>query len=284
MIRTIAASLALTFVVLTASVRPSNSAGKDTAIAAKALIDSDDFRVRVDAALKLGSSGDRGARQPLEGALSDPHPTVRQSAALALSKLGDGGALPALEARVLKETNAPTKAALRHTIDQLRLGSTSTPSLTPDWSKTKYVLRLNKVTNPTGIRGDALSAVLLGSARTKLGALPGVFVLAEGAEGSLVQGMAVGKGVPVFGLDASVVSLDSASFQGDLQIRAKVSLTVTKLQVIKASIEGNASTLGSPTSTKNPSSMARLQDMAVDGAVSSATGKALGALKAVSGV
>jgi hypothetical protein len=262
--------------------RSASSGDKETAAAAKVLSQSDDFRLRVDAALRLGNSGDPKARKPLEGALDDAHPSVRQAAATGLSRLGDALAIPALDARVSKEANAPTKAALKKAIDELKAGGTSSatsPTGAPVWEKTKYVVKLNKVSNASGVRGDALAAVLETSARAKFAAIPGVYVLPAGTQGATELGTAVTKGVPVMGIDAAIVSLDSAAFAGDIKIQAKVSMTLSKLQVLKASIEGNASTIGSESSTKNPKSMAKLQDMAVDGAVTSAMIKAPNALK-----
>jgi hypothetical protein len=64
-----------------------------------------------------------------------------------------------------------------------------------------------------------------------------------------------------------------------VKVQAKVSLAFTKLEIVKASVEGNASSIGSKSASKNPDSLARLQDMAVDGAVSSAMAKAPTAIK-----
>ncbi len=268
--------------VLTSAPRSATSGEKETAAATKVLTQSDDFRLRVDAALRLGNSGDPKARKPLEEALSDAHPSVRQAAASALSKLGDAAAIPALEARVKKEANAPTKAALKKAIEELKQGGTgsaTSPTGGPVWEKTKYVVKLNKVQNLSGVRGDALAAVLESSARSKLAAIPGVYVLPAGPTAATELTTATSKGLPVMGVDATVVSLESSTLAGDLKVQAKVSLTLTKLQVIKAAIEGSASTVGSATSSKNPSSVMKLQDMAVDGAVISAMAKTPNALK-----
>jgi len=281
--RRIGFTLVLAVAMATISTPRSASSGeKEVAAATKVLVQSDDFRLRVDAALRLGNSGDAKARVPLENALEDAHPSVRQAAATALSKLGDALAIPALEARVSKESNAPTKSALKKAIDELKAGGTSSatsPTGAPVWEKTKYVVKLNKVSNSTGVRGEALAAVLETSARGKLAAIPGVYVLPTGTQGTTELTTATSKGVPVVGLDAVIVSLDSGKIGAEVKIQAKVNLTVTKLQVIKASIEGNASTIGSESSSKNPVSMAKLQDMAVDGAVTSAMMKAPNALK-----
>ncbi len=263
---------------------PARTAGTDVAAQEKILKTSDDFRFRVDACLKLGSSGDFKARKPLEYALEDPHPTVRQAAASGLAKLGDVLAVAALEARVSKEKNAPTKSAMENAIATLKTSSPvstgTTSSIAPDWGKTKMIVKLQRIANDSGVRGDKLAAVLEGSTRAKLSAIPGVFVLPSDSGATPIMAQAATKGVPILGVDAKVVMLDQATFAGDLKIQAKVSYAISKLQVIKSAIEGNASSIGSLSSAKNPQSLIKLQDMAVDGAVASAMGKAPSALAA----
>jgi hypothetical protein len=264
---------------------PARTAGTDVAAQEKILKTADDFRFRVDACLKLGTSGDFKARKPLEYALEDPHPTVRQAAASALAKLGDSLAVPALEGRLGKEKNAPTKSTIESAIASLKTSGPTTSgggssTAAPDWTKTKYVVKLQRIANDTGVRGDKLAAVLEDSTRAKLNAIPGVYVLPSDTSATPILSQAISKGLPVLGVDAKVVMLDQSPFAGDLKIQAKVSYAISKTQVIKSAIEGNASALGSLNSAKNPASLIKLQDMALDGAVASAMGKAPSALAA----
>ena len=293
--RLIHATLAAALVFATLSApRTASTAGSDVDKAAKVLANSDDYRLRLGAALTLGNTGDFKARKPLEGALSDPHPSVRQAAASALAKLGDPLAIPALEERAKKEPNAPTKAAMKKAIVDLKASSASGTSVVsstapqlggaPDWSKTKYVVKLQKVSNGTGIRGEALAKVLSASARSKFGGITGVYVLPDDSTGTSMLTTAQQKGLPVLGVDASISQLEQGTFAGDLKVQAKVSFAITKLQVVKASIEGNASSIGSTSAQTNPASLAKLQDMAVDGAVTSAMAKAPSAFKAAAGI
>ncbi len=274
-----------------------HAADGDLAATSKLLASSDDYRTRVVAALKLGGSNDARARKPLESALDDPHPSVRQAAAAALAKLGDKAALPALDARLKKEANAPTKTALTQAIDTLKKSTGAGPGTAPtaspnatttsapvkaqpiDWSKAKFLVKLQKAENSTGVRGGALATVLNAATREKLGQLPDVYVLPDDATAPGVIKLAAAKGVPVLGVNAALVSMDQGSFAGDVKVQAKVSLAFTKLEIVKASVEGNASSIGSKSSTKNPDSLAKLQDMAVDGAVTSAMAKAPSAIK-----
>ena len=137
-----------------------------------------------------------------------------------------------------------------------------------------------RVSNTSGVRGDALAAVLESSTRAKLTQIPGVYVLPSDTTQTALLAQATSKGIPVLGVDAKVVLLDQANFAGDVKIQAKVAYAISKLMVIKSAIEGNASSIGSANSAKNPASLIRLQDMAIDGAVASAMGKAPTALAA----
>jgi hypothetical protein len=272
-----------------------SSAPTDIDKAAKILQSSDDYRLRLGAALTLGNSGDFKARKPLEGALIDPHPSVRQAAASALAKLGDVLAIPAIEERLKKEPNAPTKTAMTKAVADLQAlqasgnsvssgsgGSTTSATGGPDWAKTKYVVVLQKMSNGTGIRPTELANVLGESARVKFSNIAGVYVVPVGTNATAITATALQKGLPVLGVDAAIASLDQGTFAGDLKVQAKVSFAITKLQVVKASIEGNASSIGSTSASKNPKSLAKLQDMAVDGAVTSAMAKAPSAIQAAS--
>src|SRR5690606_12439722 len=97
------------------------------------LTDSPDFRVRVQAALRLGRTGP-AARPDLEGGLRDPHPAVRVACAAALKNVGDPAAIPALERAMKGESYATVKNAMKETIDKLRSsanvkdGSPATPT------------------------------------------------------------------------------------------------------------------------------------------------------------
>lgn len=272
---------------------PARTAGVDVAAQAKILKTAEDFRFRVDACLKLGASGDFKARKPLEGALDDPHPTVRQAAASALGKLGDVLAIPALEDRLGKEKNPPTKQAIESTITALKAsggvggggggGNVTGSSAAPNWGTVKYVVKLNKINNETGVRGAELSKVLEEASRRKFGGIDGVYVLpSDSATMGKYINEAQSKGVPVLGVDGRLVSLDRSKFAGDLRIQAKVSFAFSKLAVIKSSIEGNASSIGNASVEKNQKSLEKLEDMAVDGAVMSAMVKAPTAIAAAS--
>jgi HEAT repeat protein len=90
------------------------------AAAEQDLATSDDFRIRVGAALLLGKSKPPEARALLERALGDPHPAVRTAAAAALAALGDAAAIPALERRAAGEPSPGAKAEMTASAATLR--------------------------------------------------------------------------------------------------------------------------------------------------------------------
>jgi hypothetical protein len=112
--------LALAWLVLAVAViSPTARADGRTAF----LIDrlkSDDFRVRTNAALALGATGDDAAVQPLCGAIADANDVVRQAAAAALGRLGKSSALPCMQARLTVEANADVKLQLTRGIQSLQ--------------------------------------------------------------------------------------------------------------------------------------------------------------------
>src|ERR1700722_14639558 len=88
--------LCLLVVVIVVAVRPREAPAQDINAARHDVIDADDFRLRVSAALTLGKTHAEGARPLLEQALSDAPPAVRTAAAAALAVYGDPLAIPAL--------------------------------------------------------------------------------------------------------------------------------------------------------------------------------------------
>lgn len=267
------------------------AAPSDRDATTKSLATADDFRVRAAAAMKLGASGDKSARPALEAALDDVHPTVRQAAAGALARLGDPAAMAALKVRGNKETNPPTKAAIDAAVASLKATASGIPTSTvtasagapSDWAQVKYVVVVQKVTNTTGVRGDALVPVLDAATRARFAGIQGVFVVPSGGGASAIVATASGKGLPVLSVDAGVEALDQSTSGADLKVHAKVSFALSRLSSVKASLDGSASSVGSPSAAKSPASLAKLQDLAIDGAVASAMAKAPGALKAAAG-
>ena len=246
---------------------PRLALAQDPAGALRDLTDSNDFRVRVSAALYLGRTRPVGAREALEHALSDAHPAVRVAAATALGSLGDVAAIGALARRASTEPSASVKAQLQSSIDQLRRGITDDQ---PDAHKlaanVRYVVRLGAMRNPSGVRGEDLRRVLQSAARSRARALHGTAIV--DADAALLA-QATERHLPVLTLDGSVMQVTEARVEGSVQVQARVEFAVRREQTLKGTLSGAATTFGSG-QVISDQGRRQLQDDAVDGAVQSA--------------
>lgn len=111
------------------------------------LRNNEDFRVRTQAALALGSSKDKEAVSALCDGLDDSNTTVRAAAAAALGKLALGG-LDCLKSHLASETNVSVKSVLQKAADTVKAGQR--PAVTPE---TKYYVAIGPTTDKTGRAG-----------------------------------------------------------------------------------------------------------------------------------
>jgi hypothetical protein len=242
----------------------------DGSAAVRELSESNDFRVRVSAALLLGRTRPAGAREALERALGDPHPAVRIAAATALGAIGDPACLVALERRLSSEPSPGVVAQLRATIDLVRRGSSGDPG---DGSSdqqlsgsVRYIIRLGGMCNGAGVRGDELKRVLRDATKSRAKSLHDAAV-AEADSPLLAQ--AAQRRIPVVTLDGNVTQLLESRVAGSLQVQAHVEFTVRRDQTLRGTLSGGATTFGSGP-TISDDARRHLEDEAVDGAVQSA--------------
>jgi hypothetical protein len=238
------------------------------------LTDSPDFRVRVQAALRLGRSGP-GARPELENALHDAHPAVRAASALALGNIGDPASIPALERAVRAETSPSVKTAMKETIDKLRnsgnVKATGNGAGPVSLTGARYVVQLGSMHNISGMRGDDLDGVMRQAARSKAGTIKDTVVV-DGTDPGVVR-TATEKRIPVLQVDGNLIKLtQQVGTDGAVVISAKVDMSIRKLpgQTLKGTVSGNASTSGG--GRVNGQAMQELQNRVVGGAVESAMG------------
>jgi hypothetical protein len=231
------------------------------------LADAPDFRVRVQAALRLGRGG-ASNRPDLEKGLKDPHPAVRVACAIGLGNIGDAGAIPALEAAIRVETFASAKQTMSEQVTKLKSAAgTNSPGSALDAAK--YVVQLGQLRNASGVRAGDLDAVMRQAAKQKAGIIKGAVVL-DGNDTALLQ-QANAKQIPVLQLDGNLTRLvQSRGSDGGVIVSASVDLTIRKVpqQILKGMVKGNASATGDSRTSK--SSMQELENRAVGGAVESA--------------
>ncbi|MCC6556466.1 MAG: HEAT repeat domain-containing protein [Polyangiaceae bacterium] len=250
------------------------STAQDDAPAFRDLATGGDYRLRVAAALALGKSQSPNARGALEKALKDPHPAVRAAAAAALGARGDAAAVPALQAALGGEATATVRAQIESSVQRL---SKKAPS-----AKVKFLVSLGKFENRSGVKDTAIGGLLKDETRAKVAQVPGIELLAEGAD---LAATAKSRKLPAFTLDGSVTQLAKGQSGADVTYSAKVEYLIRKMpeQALKGSMSGAAKALADARQVRGPSELLQLQRDALAGAVESALKGASPALEAASG-
>jgi len=149
------------------------------------LATSSDWRVRTQAAIALGASGDKSAVAPLCAALDDTNDAVRGLSAAALGRLKNPKALPCLKAH-LGETSANVHSVIEKSVNVLQGGGKPGKPPPPGPNDTVYVA-IGPVSDKTG-RGDksvedAVRAII----QDKLLSLHGCAVAPQGESGGAAK-------------------------------------------------------------------------------------------------
>ena len=140
-------SLCVSLVALAAAVAvsvPATAHAQPSVQATIQRLKDDDFRVRTQAALALGASGNKQALEPLCEALDDSNTTVRAASAAALGKLNLGGK-DCLEEHLNDETNASVRSVIKKALERLTGGGDSL-AIT---SSSRYYVGIGNTTNKT---------------------------------------------------------------------------------------------------------------------------------------
>lgn len=183
----------------------------------------DDFRVRTNAALALGSTNDDAAVAPLCGGLDDPNDAVRQAVAVALKKLGRSSAVDCLKRRLPSETNEGVRTQIQRAIDALGSGGGGGGGGgTPYVAGAKYYVSISPVTNNTGRSQSDVQRVVAGAIASKLSEL-GEYQIAPSGESTAEAKAAIGKrSLKGFFLAVSVEKFDYSD--GNLRVRVKIAV------------------------------------------------------------
>lgn len=140
-----------------------SQAEQKTGFLTQQLKTSDDFRVRTQAALALGATGDDAAVKPLCDALGDDNAMVKQSAAAALGKLGKAGGHACLKTALAKETAAGPKKQMQKALDALA-GFAPPPPPGPD---SKYYVSID-ISNKSKRSADEVDSIVRSAMQSKL--------------------------------------------------------------------------------------------------------------------
>lgn len=167
--RRLAAALRCALLVLLAALVALPAGAADVEALARKLAEAEDFRVRAQAALALGSSADAAAVKPLCGGLSDSSSAVRAAAAAGLGKLRKGGA-DCLKKRIKVEKVKSVKSTLRKALRKVRrkappadapAGGSSDPGPTDGLrDDTKIYVALGPITDKTGRDGGGVEGLV----------------------------------------------------------------------------------------------------------------------------
>lgn len=141
---------------------------------------NDDYRVRTQAALALGASGEDAAVKPLCDALqADSNVSVKVAAAAALGKLGKPAGLGCLQAADKKESNGSVKTQISKSISTLQSasggGSSAGATPPPPGADTKWYVAIG-VTNKTKRPAAEIEAIVRDAMQAKILAKKGYAV------------------------------------------------------------------------------------------------------------
>jgi len=236
------------------------------------LLEGNDFRVRVQAALELG----KGKNEPdvveaLIRALDDANASVRAAAAAALKNLRARNALKALRAHQNDPSDA-VRSQIKATISSLEQADQSS-------GKTEVLVKLGKMRNSTSVKSTNIETQLAAESRKKLGELPGVEVLNDNAD---LAKESKKKKAPVVLVEGAVQKLKASREGQDIVYSAAVEYIVHTMpeQSIAAKVTGSASATLSQEEAKDQARAAELRRSVLEAAIESALRRAPRALLA----
>jgi hypothetical protein len=233
---------------------------------------SDDFRLRVHAALELGKSKQPNVRVPLEQALNDKKAAVRAAAAAALEAHGDRRAVPALR-RHEQDPSAAVRAQIRSSVAALE--STTSIRTEPE----RLVVKLGSIKNGTTVKSGTLVGKIAQTSRERLGRMPGVCVVSESED---VNTTAQKKRLPAVLVTGRLRRLNASREGSQIVYSARVDYVVHRMpeQSIMGVLTGSASAKATQREAKDQNKMAELRRAVLEAAIDSAMRRAAEALQA----
>lgn len=209
------------------------------------LANSEDFRVRTQAALALGASKSERATPALCGALADSNTTVRAASAAALGRLAFSGARECLERRLASESSDVVKATIQKAFDVFP-------------GDTKFYISIGKSTDKTG-RGTAeVDGIVRSAMKSKAGQTVGLLAApANESQADAKRRLTAHAGVKGFYLSPGVLAPDYAG--GNLKVKIEVAMLSYPDKNLIGSYSVNLTEPGvSPGSTENENELIRM--------------------------
>lgn len=219
---------------------------------------SDDYRVRTQAALALGSSGDEAAIKPLCDALADENASVKTAAAAALAKLTKPASLKCLEAAIAKETVPAVKTTMQKSIDTLKAASSSSTSAAPPppGKDAKFYVALD-ITNKTSRPASEIEAIVRAAMQAKLLTKTGYAVAPKGE--TTAQGGTIVKTKKLKGFILMATVEAPVYSGGSLSVKISVAMATYPDKSIQASFSPKLTQSNTPSAdTKSEDALFKL--------------------------
>lgn len=218
---------------------------------------SDDYRVRTQAALALGSSGDEAAIKPLCDALGDENASVKTAAAAALGKLTKAASLKCLEGAIAKETVPAVKTTMQKSIDALKATSSSSSATPPPPGKdAKFYVALD-ITNKTSRPASEVEAIVRAAMQAKLLTKSGYAVAPKGE--TTTQGGTIVKAKKLKGFILMATVEAPVYSGGSLSVKISVAMATYPDKSIQASFSPKLTQSNTPSSdTKSEDALFKL--------------------------
>jgi hypothetical protein len=227
------------------------------------LANSEDFRVRTQAALALGASKSERAVTPLCSALADSNTTVRAASAAALGRLAQRSGQACLEQRLGTESSDVVKTTIQKALDAIKNGAGGAePAFGTD---TKFYVAIGKTTDKTGRGTPEVDAIVRAAMSSKVAQTSG-FLAAPAVETPADAKRRLGKhpAVKGFFLSPGVSPPDYAN--GNLKVKIEIAMLSYPDKNLIGSFSVNLTEPGvSPGSTENENDLIRMAaERAVD--------------------
>jgi hypothetical protein len=220
------------------------------------LANSEDFRVRTQAALALGASKSERAVAPLCAGLADTNTTVRAASAAGLGRLGQKSGQPCLEKRLAIETSDVVKTTIQKALEGLKSGvGGAEPAFVSD---TKWYVSVGKTTDKTSRGTPEIDGIVRGAMVAKIGQTTG-FLAAPAAEtpAEAKRRLAAHASVKGYFLSPGVSPPDYSN--GNLKVKIEVAMLSYPEKNLIGSYSVNLTEPGvSPGSTENENELIRM--------------------------
>lgn len=245
-------------------------------------------------AFALGRIGSHASTVPLTRALRDAHPAVRAAAAVALGRIGDPAAVPALQ-RAQRDSAPTVRSQAQVALQEIERRATSRASASAgptgpgglgpivriepaassiEWRRVQYLVVLGDFAPGQGGTGTPeLARELRGEVERQLGIIRGVAVAPHAT--SDIERQVRRHRVRSYRVDGSLRRVDRSSAARELRVRCEVSLMLaTEPDRNLRGVMNGAATSSEPMRTPRQTQLARLERIALQGAVRGALARA----------